>query len=215
MADRLLVTAAPDVSCPQRQARGGWWEDQLCGRCAFPIGPRNTYSNVAYPLAGAGLLYWDHSPAGWVMAGSLLVLGIGSALYHGHKTLWANRLDHLGMYLVFGALSVHGFAPAHPATPVAMLLTGALLALLLAYVVPRVSLDVQMGILVWFSALPGVLRGHRAEVMVAVGCFAVAYLAWQLDVAHRVTGKWGHALWHVLTAAAIPVLFWAQREATP
>ena len=195
--------------CAQLQRRGHWAEDALDGRCDFPIGPRNTWSNLAYPLCGVALVRLDPSPAAWTMASALLCLGVGSGLYHGFKTLWANRLDWTGMYLVFGCLSVHGLAPSHPAVPWLMALTGILLAVLFAYVVPNVSLEVQMGVLVWFSALQGILAGHWQLVVLGMGTFVLAFGIWQLDQ-RRVTGKWGHATWHVLTAIAIPLLFLAQ-----
>ena len=192
------------------QNRGHWAEDRLAGRCTFPIGPWNTWSNGAYLLSGGALIAKEQTSAAWVMGGSLIALGIGSGLYHGFKTLWANRLDWTGMYLVFGALAVHGMAPHHPLIPWAMLLTGALLAALLAYVVPNVSLEIQMGVLVWFAALPVVLHGHGLLLIIPMSLLVIAYGAWHLDQ-RGWSGRWGHALWHVLTAFALALLFWAQQ----
>ena len=197
-------------SCARLQARGGWAEDALEQRCGWPIAPRNTWSNLAYPLAGAYLVSVDPSRSAWVLAVALAVLGVGSALYHGLKTRWANKLDWVGMYLVFGSLGIHGIDPANPGTPAAMIVTAVLVAGLFSYVVPNVSLEVQMGVLLWFSAVPGVLAGHSAQVALGMGAFVVAFGAWHADRRRFVVGKWGHALWHILTAFAIPTIFLAQ-----
>ncbi|HUU96488.1 MAG TPA: hypothetical protein VM487_12175, partial [Phycisphaerae bacterium] len=97
----------PINDCVRRITRGRWWEDAICQRCTFPIGPLNTYSNVAYLLGALAVVRWDHSFAGWVMGGCLLVLAIGSFLYHGFKTIPMNDLDRAGIYLVFGAMGTH------------------------------------------------------------------------------------------------------------
>ncbi|MGD9525041.1 MAG: hypothetical protein AB7P61_07600 [Gemmatimonadales bacterium] len=202
------------ADCAHLRARGGWSEDACLGRCSFPIGPRNTWSNAAYVLAGVVVVLLDRTLAGWVMAGSLVMLGLGSGLYHGFKTLWANRLDHVGMYLTFGALAVHASAPRHPVTPWLMLVTGVALAVLLSYVIPRVSLDLQMGMLLWFSMIPAVLLGSASLALLSFGVFLAAYLCWQLDKHRALLRLWGHALWHILTAAAIAMMYLAAKGGT-
>lgn len=199
-------------SCSKLQTRGGWAEDAAEGRCSFPIGPRNTWSNLAYPAVAVALLGVWTDPGTIVMAVALTVLGIGSGLYHGFKTRWANKLDWCGMYLVFGALSVHSFHPGNPNTWMAMALTGVLLAVLFSYVVAnKVNLDVQMGLLLWFSALPVVLHGHIALVGTSMALFVAAFVCWELDLARHLVGRWGHALWHILTALAIGSMYAAQQ----
>lgn len=198
-----------DASCDHRRARGGWWEDATLERCAFPIGPRNTWSNLAYVGAGLTLLAIGSPPA-TVMAGSLVVLGIGSGLYHGYKTIWANRLDHVGMYLTFGALSVHGIAPFHPTIPYLMITTGILLAVLFSYVIPGINLDVQMGLLLWYAGIPAFLGGHANWAVLSMAIFLLGFVAWQMDKHRLLVGLWGHAIWHIATAVAIALMFMAQ-----
>jgi len=200
-----------NASCARRIARGGWAEERLGNRgCDFPIGPRNTWSNAAYVGAAGAILTQDHSAPAIVMAGSLTILGVGSALYHGYKTLWANKLDHVGMYLTFGSLAVHGYGQ-YQYTAAAMLITGILLAVLFTYTGIRVSLDVQMGVLLWFSLLPAVLKGNHWMAAAAFGWYIAAFIVWQLDKKDQpITGKWGHALWHKMTAVALCLTYLAQ-----
>lgn len=199
-------------SCNRRQMRGGWAEDAALKRCVFPIGPRNTASNLAYPIASGVVLWLDHrTTAAWVMAIALALLGLGSGLYHGLKVVWANNCDRAGMYLVFGSLVVHGIVPAHPATPWLMAGTGLLLAASLVYAIPATNLDVQMGVLFWFAAIAAFLHGAVVLPVVSLLLFVVGYACWQLDKARAsVVGLWGHALWHILTAGAIALLYLAQ-----
>lgn len=200
-----------DASCARKIARGGWAEERLgTGSCDFPIGPRNTWSNAAYVGAAGFILTQDRSASALVMAGALTTLGVGSALYHGYKTLWANKLDHVGMYLTFGALAVHGYGQ-YPHTPVAMAVTGVALAGLFTYTGIRVTLDVQVGLLLWFSLMPTVLKGNYWMAAAAFGWYIAGYIVWQLDKQDQpITGKWGHALWHILTSVAIGLTFLAQ-----
>lgn len=197
-------------SCEHRRRRGGWTEDRALGRCAWPIGPRNTWSNLAYPAVGWSVLALDPASAmAWVFAGAMTVLGIGSALYHGFKTIWANQLDHVGMYLVFGSLLVAAMAPEHPYAPLAMAVSGLVLAVIFAYVV-KVSLDAVMGVLLWFTYVGVALEGDMLLGGISLALFTVGYTAWQLDKAkHPMIGLWGHAVWHILTAAALGAMFLA------
>lgn len=199
------------TSCEHLRNRGGWTEDRALLRCAPPIGPRNTWSNAAYVLVGVAVALRLPGPASTVFAAAMVLLGVGSGLYHAYKTLWANRLDHGGIYMVTGSLSIHAIAPTHSATPYLMLLTGAGLATLFAYVIPRIDLDVQMGLLLFYSAVPSFLFGDVTMTVQAFGLFAVAFAAWHLDRRHSpLIGLWGHAVWHVLTAAAVGWMFLAR-----
>jgi hypothetical protein len=203
---------ADTADCDRRIARGQWGEDRLRNSCRWPVGPWNTASNLAYVVAGA-VVYWQRpGAAAAVMALALVALGLGSAAYHAWKTLWANRLDHIGMYLVFGALPMYAMAPDHPATPWLMATTGIGLVVLFIYVSPQVSMDIQMALLFWFSGLPALLLGDTLLAATGIGCFVVSYAAWHLD--RRPTpalGRYGHAVWHLGTAAGIPLLFLARK----
>jgi len=195
-----------DDSCAKLQARGGWAEDAALHRCSFPIGPRNVISNLAYLAVGANLAERGF----WAMGIAMTVLALGSGIYHGWKTLWANKLDWVGMYMVFGCLVVHAIVPASTAAPWLMLAFGAAVALYYSYELNGIDLNAQMGLFLFLSLLPA-LWGPTPHVPMACAGFAtflVAYGVWQLDVAHsKWVGLWGHAIWHVLTAIAIGLVF--------
>ena len=169
------------IHCKLLQTRGGWNEDQICNRCTFPIGPYNTYSNIAYVIAGLYLLIRNQSLAYIVMCLALIALGLGSGIYHGFKTPFSNKLDWVGMYLVFGALSVHGINPNASLTPYLMAATGILLAVIFSFVLNKIPLEVQMGLLYWFSSISVVLNGHYQTAFIVLDIFMVAYIFQILD----------------------------------
>lgn len=201
-----------EVSCDRLRARGGWAEDVILHRCASPIGPRNTYSNIAYAIAGFALLFVGMEPATAGVAWfSLTGLALGSAMYHSHKTLFSNMLDHVGMYMTFGALAVHGWAPEWAGMPYLMALTGMGLATYFVYAKPRFGMDIQLGVLFLLGAIPAAIWGDRSTLLAAVLFFGSGFWWWHLDKnPRRPAGLWGHALWHVFTAVAIYYMFVAQ-----
>ena len=109
------------------------------------------------------------------------------------------------MYAVFGALAVYALAPEHPLIWVAMTIAFLAAAICFAWLAPG-DLNARMGILVSLVALRGFFVGSPGLALLALGLFSVAYLAWTFD---RHLGRWGHATWHLFTAAAIVVDFQA------
>lgn len=200
--------------CDHRRARGGWLEDAVLNRCSFPIGPRNTWSNVAYPLVGLGIVLLHPSSAAWAMLFALTLLGIGSGAYHGWKTRLTNRMDWAGMYAVFAGLIVHGIAPAHLATPWIMVVAGAIIAWLFAFQLSKVDLNTQIGFMLAVASIPAFLLGAWELALVSIWIFGFGFLAWRDDkmLGGKSLGLWGHAIWHVLTAIAIGFMFIAQER---
>ena len=198
-------------SCERLIARGGWAEAAILRRCTVPIEPRNTWSNLAY-LAVA-LAYLLRGP--WLemipLAGGLVMLGVGSALYHATKQVWAQRLDNSGMYAVFAVLMIGGIIPEVPEVAVPLSAVGAaLLAWRWAHKV-TVPLDDMMGFMLGLAALRPLVVHHSWLAVSSLAVFAVAYVAWQLDKRRStLVGVWGHAAWHALTALAIGLMALAQ-----
>jgi predicted membrane channel-forming protein YqfA (hemolysin III family) len=206
--------------CLARQRRGGWAEDLALNRCAFPIAPRNTVSNLAYAAVGLALFGHLETAASAVMAAAMLVLAGGSAAYHGLKTPVANTLDRVGMYAAFGALAAYAVAPAYPLVWVAMLVVSGVGAATLTAEANRVpgALTTHMGILLGFVSPGAFFRGAPLLGLLSLALFAVGYVAWKIDRREWLdrpdplprTGLWGHAIWHGATAAALAVMFLAQ-----
>lgn len=186
--------------------------------------PANTLSNLAYFAAGFALLLWSPMPrpAAGVAWAALTWLTFGSARFHWFGTSWFRKLDHEGMYVVFGALPVFGWFPHAAWTPAVMALVGIGNAFGWVYLRHRWELDTQVIVLGSFGALPALLFGDRLMAVAGLALIAVARLAWLEDrrpvtPAYHGTrarplsrlGTYGHAIWHVLTAAGIAALFWA------
>jgi len=197
-------------SCDKLVARGGWAEDLTLKYCTFPIGPRNTVSNLSYAVIGAIVAAGWPSSASLAFALAMSFLAIGSALYHGFKTFKALQLDWAGMYAVFAAIAVHSMVPESKLAPWIMLVLAGALAYVYAYRLVGVHLEAQMGVLLVVSALRPALMGHWLDVLVSLGFFVLAMGVWLLDRRRSaITGLWGHAIWHVFTAIAFGTMFLA------
>jgi hypothetical protein len=182
-----------------------WGEPRAEPRTRFPREPRNTFSNVAYLAAAAWCA--TRGPVGWAMAVNLIVLAFGSGSWHGLQQGWAQTLDRVGMHLVFAGLAICGVAPYHPATP--WLMVAVSLAAGWAFAVRRyVDLDACMAIYLGLAIISVALRSDGVALSYSLTAFAIAYGCWVLDHrAERPFGRWGHAIWHLLTALAIALLF--------
>lgn len=209
------MTAIPCDGDPGKERlrrRGGWQEDHLLGRCGPPYGPRNTWSNAAYALAGAAVWAAHPNPwAGFVLFLACLTLAIGSGLYHAFKTPGSNALDHFGMYAVFASLAVIGGAPEHPDV--------ALFAFIFAFVFAawgtwwriKSDLNTTVGVLLGITSLWGFALGDAKATLAALLVYAFAYVLQRADQRHVPwLSGWGHAFWHVLTAVAIYLTALAQ-----
>lgn len=195
----------PNEPCNVLIDRGGWSEDWFRGSCTPPIGPRNTWSNLAYAAVGIALAWRYQDAASAWMAMALCVLAVGSGAYHAFKTVATNRMDWVGMYATFGALVGHGWAPN--VMPL-MVLLGA--GLVLRFMTRWRRADWHMIAAGGLAALPVGLRGDGWSLLPAVGLYAAAQICFWCDK-QRVLRYWGHALWHVFAALAIGALFISQR----
>lgn len=195
--------------------RGGWAEDAVAPDGRFPVGWRNTYSNLAYAVVGVVLAVADQGAAGAAMAVAMIGLATGSGLYHAYKTIHANRLDWaIGMYPVMGAATAHAWLPHLPMVGFLMLGAGAALSYWYGKKLKWISADWHMAALMVLTTIPIVWRNeHRDLLGLAWVVFAVAYACWHLDKRKsKLVGLWGHFWWHILTALAIGLLYWAGRS---
>lgn len=194
--------------CQKLKERGGWWEDVLVPNCEFPIAPRNTWSNLAYILAGIVVYLLEPTATSFTMGLAFVFLGVTSGLYHGTKRGWAAKLDHAGMYAAFIALLISRTYTGPIPVPAFMLLTTVLVMFLMRNDQSTVSLYSAMGIAVFFGELAAYLQDGYMTVMISMSLFVAAYSIWWMDKLRVFApAKWGHAFWHILTAAAMTILY--------
>ena len=128
LATGLLLTAVLVVTFSEIRPRDvpylpragcEWYEGRLNGCAvltAVPHQPFNTYSTVAFAVAGtfSAFHFAANSSVGLVFMLSMIVLCIGSALFHGVPTRWSGHLDVTATYFVYCALLVLALARALP-----------------------------------------------------------------------------------------------------
>jgi hypothetical protein len=207
-----IVARIPALLTDVKPCRGAWAEARLrhceggLAVTGIPVEPFNTFSNLAY-FAAAWFVYGTFGgfPAA-VLAAALTLLGVGSALYHGTKAMWGARLDHAGMYAVFGALAIYSVAPPHPALPWVMLAGSAGFAIGFSLVAPG-DLNARMGLLLALLSIRGFLLHNGRYAGLSLALFAVAFAVWILDQRTTLLGRFGHAIWHLLSAGAIALMF--------
>ena len=195
--------------CKKLQARGGWWEDILANRCNFPIAPWNTFSNLAYVVAGVLAYVLNPTLAGLTMGLALTFLGVGSGLYHGYKTIQTAQLDHAGMYVAFTSLTIYNLSPTHPLIGPLMAIVASIVAWRLVYTPNWDKLLYSMvGVFIAISTLSVALNGLFWYAVMGFSTFGIAYAIWWADK-KRVfpLQRLGHAIFHVLSAGALLLLF--------
>ena len=211
------IATRPNLMAGTWPCHGKWAEARIAGceqgieHTGVPVEPFNTYSNLAYLAAGWILHQITSQPTSLVLALALTLLCVGSALYHGTKTKWGGRLDHAGMYAVFGALAVYGVAPFHPAIHWVMAGVALAAAIGFAFVSPG-DLNARMGLLLGLMSIRAFLLGTPRLALLSVVLFVVAFAVWLFDKKSTILSRFGHAIWHALTAAAITTMFSALTE---
>ena len=195
--------------CKMLQQRGGWAEDLLTNRCSFPIAPINTFSNLAYIIMGVLVYVLTTNLASAVMALALTFLGVGSALYHGTKRGWASKLDNAGMYATFSALVTYTLSPTNHLIGPVMAFVATIVVWRLAYTTTNKELlDPMMGVFIAISTLSVALNGSLKYALISFSLFGIAYIIWWADKKYTFWfPKYGHGIWHVLTAIAMALLF--------
>ena len=211
------IASRPNLLAGTMPCHGRWAEARLAGcelgieHTGVPVEPFNTYSNLAYLAAGWILHQITLRPTSLVLALTLTLLCLGSAFYHGTKTKWGGRLDHAGMYAVFGALAVYGVAPFHPAIHWVMAGVALAAAIGFAFVSPG-DLNARMGLLLGLMSVRAFLLGTPRLAGLSLGLFVGAFAVWLLDKHTTIMSRYGHAIWHALTAGAITTMFSALTE---
>jgi channel protein (hemolysin III family) len=202
----------------------GWHEEVLAG-CQqlerIPHQPINTYSNLAYLAAGLYLQFSLDTPAAFVFAVTMTYLCIGSALFHALTTKWAGMLDVTGIYAVFTAIAVYALAAllglgGHVHVSTAMFVVAGAAVLVLS---PRYHKRMRLVIALCLGGAYAMLllrmwsTGDWDPLRyggISLALFVAGYLSWEADKRRRfVPRPWGHGFWHLFTAAASAVVFYA------
>jgi predicted membrane channel-forming protein YqfA (hemolysin III family) len=211
---------------------GGWRpatclpDDCFCEalRTGLIAQPANTWSSLAFVIAAfwvAHRLSRRRSPPaldaseGLLFAGSLLVVGLGSAFYHASLTFAGQVLDVSGMYLIATFVLFHRLSPKASVPPVLAVL-GFVLAngvLMTAQVTTPSLRRVVFGLLL-LAALGVEWRGSRAGrkwLSGGVGLMTLAFVLWVVDRQRLACEPssliQGHAVWHLFGALASACLY--------
>lgn len=212
------------VAVDYKQCAGGWHEAYLnhcaAGLTKIPQQPVNTYTNLAYLAAGLFVALTVDTPPAQVFAATMIYLSIGSTLYHALSTRWAGMLDVTAIYATFSALAVYALfvllgIPDWITTGIMFVVAG-LTAFLLS---KRYSRNMHLIIGIFLGAAYAFLLLHMARtgrwsvwpyLAGSFSAFALAFLIWNMDRAGTFPLKrWGHGCWHILTAAASALVFYA------
>lgn len=203
----------------------GDWHEAYINKCGdglnrFPQQPINTYSNLAFVAGGVFVgQYFGGATAQMFMA-AMVMLAIGSALYHGLSVRWAGHMDVLAIYWVLLALLfniVGRLGTIDPAfTSIAMFVGGGVIAAYLRLVRKHVDMALKIGLIL--TPIYGLTAWHAVRVGeaigyillgVSLGLFLIAFVVWNLDKRQvKWLGGSGHGVWHLLSAGGFSLLFW-------
>jgi hypothetical protein len=76
--------------------------------------PQNTWSNLAFVVAGAFLVATRRARSASVTGFPLIAVGVGSFLYHASASMLLRQLDVGAMYWLFGVVAIHCVAIVVP-----------------------------------------------------------------------------------------------------
>jgi len=156
---------------------------------------------------------------------ALIVIGVGSGFYHASFTVIGGLFDQSGMYLLATFILLYNWSRVSPIRPRRfVVLYTAANALLFNTQVVKTQVGLPYAGRYVFAALilagllverrarrAGRLRADSRYLRLALLSFGVAFVIWTLDTTRVLCapGSWlqGHALWHLLGAAAAWLLY--------
>ncbi|HSJ13041.1 MAG TPA: ceramidase domain-containing protein [Longimicrobiales bacterium] len=191
-----------------------------------PVNAASSLAFVVVAVAVARSSAGEH-PSGYERAGagvmrdmfvlSLVLIGVGSAFYHSSLSFAGQFADVLGMYLLATLVILAGLKrfeglSARNAWVLYGLANGVLAWAL--YGIPELRRYLFGALIVlgaWLEARRREWSRSDRTLRVALGVFALALVAWTLDITGAAcrADSWvqGHALWHVLTATTCWLLY--------
>jgi hypothetical protein len=190
--------------------------------------PQNTWSNLAFVLAGA--VVWTHTSRRIVRAaaGGLMLTGLGSFLYHASASLAVRAVDVGAMKVYFGLSAIVALVVLRPTWQQAAeryAALGAVIVIALAAVITPIRgmkvagfrpfdiglLTLASAVIAAVALVKSALAARQRGPWLALSASTVLIaVAVAFQVGDR-PGGWcfqpggmlqGHAVWHVLSAAA-------------
>lgn len=205
-----------------------WCEAQ---RCAWVVEPANAWSNLAYVVVG-GLLWWlardSQSPALRFFGPAAVIVGLCSGIYHSSYTFVLQILDFFGMYVFLYLLIALNLRR------LGVLGAGDwwrwFWGLVVATTVLTVGVDfLEIPIQGLIALLIAVVAGSEIWIRRRTAGYSLAAFGGALGLigagavfsALDLSRTWcdpthpflqGHAIWHVLSAACLFVVFFHYRQ---
>ncbi|MEY4630497.1 MAG: hypothetical protein RIQ81_617 [Pseudomonadota bacterium] len=192
-------------------------EQRLCG---WIVEPANTWSNIGYIIVGVLILRANagtHRPALSLTGLTAILVGLGSAFFHGTGTRIGEILDLSAMYLISGlfvAFNVRrllGWSDRWLAI-LYVVLCGSSMWALVAWQSSGIRL---FAVHITIAAVLEILTFRKNTTPTSYrylgylcGAFAISYTVWLLDVTKTVC--WpdnhvlgGHAIWHLTNSTCL------------
>lgn len=228
-ASRSLFAAAEPATCMPAHC--------FCEaiRSTPPLQPANAWSSLAFCIVAVGVVavarrdrgrggqqsYSQISARSYssIFALALLLIGVGSFAFHSRLTLQTQFADVFGMYLIATFVIVFGLRRRKLSISTLMLLYVALNAVLayVLYAAPEArrylfAVTILAGVIIEYRG-----SGHSTNksgsryLHLAVSALAIGFIIWVIDITRVICAPYswlqGHAIWHVMGAAAAGLIF--------
>ena len=174
--------------------------------------PLNSWSNAAFVFVGLLAIRTRPRALAALFAGSLVLLGIGSFLFHAAVTRETQWLDMVGTYAAVVSVAALGLHKVGMRAGVALTLA-LVVDVLIAIFKWRIDAFVALPLLVLVAGMPMVLavragRGSARAALLPLALLLVAVVLREADVRRVLCwpdSPWfqGHAVWHALCAASL------------
>jgi hypothetical protein len=177
--------------------------------------PVNTLSGLAFVVVAIVVLWQRRDLFSWVAALLSLLIGLGTAYYHARFTMAGQIADNLGMYALVLWFLWSRIRLRYAWYVLTLAASGAFLG---AFPTLRRHLFALLTVVlltVILRSWRSLRSAQRRSLGWAIGIFAVATVVWVLDITGLVCDPNSiiqlHALWHLLGAVVVWMLYRAFR----